>query len=191
MFDKYLRRFLNNIFEPHNKPITVPKQKIYISLPFIGPPSNKLVTFLNRTLPRYFPQIDFRFSLKNNFKIASFFPFKDKIPKDVCADIIYEYKCGTCQVSYIGSSIRQSKIRFSEHLGISYRTDNPLSHPQIFAPRKHCNSTNHQLNYHDFTIIDSHSASQFGLHILESIYISTRRPALNVDQSSIPLHILT
>ena len=91
----------------------------------------------------------------------------------------------TCNSSYIGSTTKQSKIRFYQHKGISHRTSIPLSNPQ-HSPRIHCEQQNHPFSIKDFSIIaTSNNSSE--LRTLESLYIYNRKPDLNIDQSATPL----
>lgn len=190
LIDKTINKFLNNIFCKPEVCLTVPKQVIYVKLPFIGPLSYDTVTYLQKTLVQYFPQINFRFSLNNSFKVANFFMYKDRLPDELRSNIIYNFKCSVCNATYIGSTSKQSKIRFSQHLGISYRTNNPYAEPQHSAPRIHAESSNHPFKYSDFSIIDSCQLRN-NIRILESIHIYNQRPTLNIDHSAVPLNILT
>jgi len=189
LVEKVIRVFLDKIFSPKPNIATVEREKFYISLPFIGPPSCKFVKHFQRILPRYYPQINFKFSLKNSFRIRSLLNHKDKLPAELRSDIIYQYTCGICHDSYIGSSSKQSKIRFHQHLGRSFRTNNPLTSPSISSPRNHSENNDHPLKYCDFSIIDS-ASNEHDLRILESLYIYDRKPNLNIDQSAVPLHVV-
>ena len=147
----------------------------------------KLIKFFKNNLANAYPQIEFKFCFKNSFKISSSFRFKDKLFASLCSTIIHEFTCDSCQESYIGSTRKQAKIRFCQHLAIYPRTDNPVTVPQHSAPRDLCHSNSHPFKCNNFTIIDS-AASQSDLRILESLYIFKCRPSLNSDQSSVSLH---
>ena len=51
-------------------------------------------------------------------RVKSFFTFKDKLPKILLSGLVYKYKCGACNATYYGKTIRYFKIRICEHLGI-------------------------------------------------------------------------
>ena len=85
--------------------------------------------------------------------------------------------------SYIGSTTKQSRIRFFQHLGKSPRTNRPVTVPTHSTPRNHCHENDHQLSLNDFKIIDS-ANNEHELGILESIYISKEKLSLNIDQSA-------
>ena len=68
---------------------------------------------------------------------------------------IYKFTCDSYRESYIGSTRKQAKIRFCQHLAISPRSDNPVTVPQHSAPRDHCDSNSHPFKFNNSTIIDS------------------------------------
>ena len=87
------------------------KEKQYIFLCLIlfrydlNLPSVSII-FLNPIIPT----CSLNFLLKIRFKDRIFFHHKDRLPVDLCSKIIYKYTCRTCQGSYIGSTVKQSKI---------------------------------------------------------------------------------
>ena len=144
--------------------------------------------FFLKVLNPSYPQISFKFSFKNKFQLKSFFNFKDRLPADLRSHIIYEFQCESCQDSYIGSTTKQAKVRFSQHLGISPRTDRHVTSPSHSSPRQHCENKNHPFKYSNFSIIDA-APDELQLRIMESLYILNQHPALNLDRSSIPLSL--
>ena len=184
-----INKFLNNIFIKQPIVSTVPKHIVYISLPFLGPPSQQIVKYLKKILPFYYPYIDFKFSLKNFKQIKSFFRYKDLLPDVLRSNIIYKYTCDACQGIYIGSTSKQSKIRFTQHLGISFRTNIPLNSPMHSTIRQHCHDHKHQINMNNFSILDT-ASNKYDLRLLESLYIFQLKPNLNMDTSAVPLSIV-
>ena len=75
-------------------------------------------------------------------------------------------ECQFCKDYYIGSTMKQSKVRFCQHLGISPRTNLPtaLSHSSL---RQHCEEKSHLLQLSHFSIIDP-ANSELELRILQS-----------------------
>ena len=69
LIENVFRKFLNSVFSPPAPVSLVKKEEIFIQLPFIGPCSYEITKYLKRILPFYFPQIDFKFALKNDFKL--------------------------------------------------------------------------------------------------------------------------
>ena len=188
LFDSILRKFLNKVRRPIIPTITVEKRTVYVSLPYFGPLTHDLGKQLNVVLSPCYPQINFKFCFKNNYRISSFFEFKDSLPAELCANIIYKFSCGSCQGSYIGSTTKQSRIRFFQHLGKSPRTNRPVTVPAHSTPRNHCHENDHLLSLNDFKIIDS-ANNEHELRILESLYICKEKPSLNIDQSANPLSL--
>lgn len=186
LFDRCVSKFLNKIHNPSVPVHTVNRDTRFLSLPFLGPPSIKFSKFLMKLLNENYPQIQFKIAFNNSFKINSFFKFKDKLPDSLCSCVIYKYTCGACQATYIGSTAKQSKIRFSQHLGISHRTGQHLNSVTHSAPRDHCDSNDHPFLIEHFSIVN-HAQNEFELRILESLHIYKDRPTLNIDKSSVPL----
>ena len=155
VFEFILRKFLNKVRRPIMTTITVEKRSVYVSLPYFGPLTHDLGNQLNAVLSPCYPQINFKFCFKNNYRIFSFFKFKDSLPAELCANIIYKFSCGSCQGSYIGSTTKQARIRFFQHLGKSPRTNRPVIVPAHSTPRNHCHENDHLLSLNDFKIIDS------------------------------------
>ena len=189
LIENVFRKFLNNVFSPPAPVSLAKKEEIFIQLPFIGPCSYEITKYLKRILPFYFPQIDFKFALKNDFKVKKFFPFKDKLPAEMLSNVIYQFKCCVCNDTYIGSTSKQAKVRISQHLGISYRTGNRLQNPPHSAPRIHSLDKKHYLTNDNFKILDT-ANNESDLRILESLYIFKNRPKLNMDSSAAPLSVV-
>jgi hypothetical protein len=191
MLNLYVKKFLDTLYNTNesSKIITVPKDITYISLPYIGQQSYDMIKYFKNILANYYPQVNFQFVLVNPFSIKSLFRFKDKLPIELHANIIYKFTCETCKSFYIGSSTKQFKIRYSQHLGTSFRTGRPLTTPNHSSPRIHCEKEQHPFSKNNFTIID-YATSVSELRLLESLYIFKQRPPLNTDQSAAPLNIV-
>ena len=144
---------------------------------------------LKECTQRYYPQVEFKFSLSNSFKIKYFFNYKDLLPLDLRSGIVYKYTYGICNDSYIGSSVKQARVRFTQYHGFSFfRTGRPLSCPTNSCIGDHCNSKDHTFKYEHFNVLDS-SASNTDLRILESLYILKFNPSINIDRSAVQLYI--
>ena len=63
-----------------------------------------------------FGNVNFNIVLVNSFKVGSFFSYKDRLPKAICASLVYKFSCAT---------------RVAEHAGKSFRTGSILSVPII------------------------------------------------------------
>ena len=164
---------------------SLPKDIFYVKLSFLGSAAEKSLPKLKTLLYRYYPQFEFRFHFSSDFSIGSFFKGKDQIPDELKSNIVYKYTCDTCQASYIGSSTKQAKFRFSQHIGISPRTMLPLNSPPFSSIRNHCSDLDHRIKMSNFSIMCTSEVSD--IRILESLYIFKIKPTLNLDQSASPL----
>ena len=187
IFHKYVNRFLSDIYQPKLPTHTVDKLVSFISLPYLGQISDRIEKSLDNILSKSYPQIQFKFIHKNDFKIRTFFCFKDRVPTLLRSSIVYKFLCPSCQTGYIGSTMRTFKARIDEHKGQSSRTGLPLSVPPHSAVREHCFECNISVKSEDFSIINS--TQNYNLRILESLHILRDKPSLNNNQSAFPLNI--
>ena len=145
---------------------------------------------LKELFEKHLPQLDLRLALYNNFKIKSYFPYKEKLPSGLCSSIVYQFTCSKCNLEYLGSSIKNLSFRIDQHRGISSRTTLPLVRPPQSTIRDHCtNICEVAVKPIDFKILFK-SRDEQELRIAESIMIRLNKPALNLDGSSVPLYIL-
>ena len=184
-----IRKFFNKINSIVTPITTVPKNKIYIRLPFIGNQTAKMKSEILSLLHRCFPQTNPCIYFQKSRTIASFFKTKDVPDVWGRSGVVYNYICDCCQQVYIGSTCVQMFVRGPQHQGHSYRTKLPLKVKQHSSIRDHCDSSHHPFKLSNFSIIDSSHGPQFDLRILESIHITSKQPKLNDMQSAIPLHI--
>ena len=185
LVENCVRNFLDKTFQPRNVVSTVERQKVFVEIPFVG--KDNSLSQLRKSLNFFYPQIEFSFFFRPTKTIGSFLKCKDRLPEEMRANIIYKYSCDSCQGTYIGSSIKQAKIRFHQHFGLSHRTSLPLNNPTHSNIRNHCLECDHQMKFSNFSVIDQTYSSD--LRILESLYIKKLTPNLNSDQSSRPLQI--
>ena len=185
----FYNKFLYKIRQSPAELITVEIKQIFLSFPYFGPSSFELSKTLTVSIQSHrYLQIEFNFCFKNKFSIKSLFNYKDSLPDELCSNIIYKFSCGTCQGSYIGSTTKQSRIRFYQHLGMSPRTNRPVSCPTHSSPRNPCHNNNHPFSINQFQIIDTIN-NELDLRILESLYINQEKPNLNIDQSAYTLNL--
>ena len=178
LFNKILRNFLNNKFSPNKSVATVPKDKRYIKLPYLGHISFGLRKQLNNILKESFPQIDFRFIFTNQFTIGSVLKKIKPKPFDLTSGAVYLFKCPRCQARYVGSTSQWLQHRIANHKGVSIRTGYPLSNPMYSAIREHSEAEDHCFTHQDFEILTT-SSFRTDLVILESLYIAKMKPSLN------------
>ncbi|KAL7631831.1 UNVERIFIED_CONTAM: hypothetical protein RMT77_017855 [Armadillidium vulgare] len=164
------------------------KCPVYARLPYIGPLSIDLHFQIRNILHKHFPQCNFLLSFINNNSIGNYFKIKESIPLCLRSCIVYKYECADCHVDYVGQTSLQLKIRAFKHMGISFRTNLPISHPEYSAIRDHSNLTKHPISLQNFSILQNASNDE-DLKILESLYIKTINPTLNTQNSSLSLLI--
>ena len=187
--ENFIRNKLNSIFEPTIVKPDVPKQKIFVKIPFMSAHSNKLIKFdLIKLVSKFYPQIDFNIIFTNDFSIGSFFLFKDKVSPCVKSNIVYKYSCGLCSATYIGESTRHYQTRVSEHRGISPRTGLHYSKAPKSNICNHFLETGHDIHSDNFCVI--FSGREWEIKLAESIKIHQSKPSLNDMVSSTPLNIL-
>ena len=188
LFDRTVRNFLDKIFAPNLKPSCVPREPLYIQLPFLGKQTNKLIDELSNLISRFFPAVEPKFYFRSGNKMASFFKLKtDDILE--CASVVYQYKCHCCQQCYIGSTMLQLFVRASKHRGISHRTGRHLNNPETSAIRNHSENLDHPIKLDNFSVIERANTVE-DIRILESIRIRKDSPEINNNQLSLPLNIV-
>ena len=166
---------------------TVKRLERYFVLPYFGTKSISLQNDIASLLTYYYPYLNPKIVLRNRFTIASLFRFKDRIPKYSRSGIVYEYRCSSCEESYIGSTYMRLHTRVCEHKGISDRTGKMVTSPKHSSIREHSHSCDTPFTMDNFTVLDS---EQCALRTLESLYIHKRRPKINGNASSYPLYLV-
>ena len=144
---------------------------------------------LQSILRKYLPNFNIRLIFINNFKIGSFFKYKDSLPKAVRSGLVYEFSCAQCASRYQGSTLRNLHMRVAEHSGKSFRTQANLSKPPESAIRAHSQNCPCEITIDKFRIL-GYNSNLIDLRILESIYIFNTKPTLNNSDSAYPLNIL-
>ena len=193
-FDRCTKIFINKKLNPDTSE-KVEKQKLMISLPFVGKYSNDLKKKLSGLASSH---------LKSQFKITvvwsssrtlrSFFTFKDRLPMHLRSKILYRFKCDGCNSIYVGKSKRHFLVRASEHLGVSYRTGKALTYNPKYsnntAVLDHINQPNQCSGTIDSFEIIGGAKNDFFLKIKESLLIKKIKPSLlNKNSYSVPLQL--
>jgi len=121
-FDRCIKIFLNRKMIPDTVE-KVEKEKLIISLPFLGRYSNDLKKRLSALASAHLHS-NFKICVvwKSSRTIRTFFSFKDRLPMHLRSKILYRFKCDGCNSIYIGKTKRHFLVRAFEHLGKSIRT---------------------------------------------------------------------
>ena len=181
------RQFLNKIFCPAQRLTTVPRDIHYVSLPYLGPPSVKLVRYLKNVLQWYYPQVEFKFSLSNSFKIKYFFNYKDHLPLYLRSGIVYKYTCGIFSDSYIGSSVKKARVRFSQHRVFFFLELSCPTNSIAFGITVIARTTRLNMNILMFQILVPSIQSRG----FQKVYTFSMEfnPSINIDRSAVQLYI--
>ena len=193
-FDRCLKFFLNNKLNPDTSK-KIEKQKLIISLPFVGKYSNdlkkKLSSFASSHLK---PEFKITVVWSSCRSIRSFFSFKDRLPLHLRSKILYQFTCDGCNSIYIGKSKRHFLVRAYEHLGLSYRTGKRLTYnPQCSnntAVLDHINQSDQCCGTLDSFRLIGGARNDFFLKIKESLLIKKVKPSLlNKSKASVPSYL--
>ena len=187
LFWRAVKKFRRLKCNPPPVSTNVPKDRKYISLPFLGHHSYALRNNLQKLFRSYYPQINIRIILSNKSTIGSMFPVKDKLPLALRSNVIYEYKCEDCGSSYVGSTTRCLHERICEHMAVSFLTGNRVQ-PKASSIRAHCTKESHPIQRSSFRIIGQ-AQKYDNILLLESVFIKYLHPDLNDMMSSMPLHL--
>ena len=190
LFFKQLNVFLNNKYNIHIPTQGPKKLEMFIKFPYV---SNRLNAYIESKIKtifnKYYPQIRPCIAFYNNFKIRNFCNHKDKLDFNNISMIVYKFVCPSCQLVYVGSTIKTLQQRIFEHFGASFRTNRSLGRPLQSSIREHCHTICECLfNSNDFNIIYKGTYLE-EIRIAESIFIKKLNPALNSDTSSMPLKL--
>ena len=187
LFNKYLKKFIDNIFQPKMPLPTVPKLDFYASLPYTS--DRNFLPFLKQILTKHFNCLNPKLVLRNQRTIGSLFRFKDTVPSLMRSLVVYKYTCPRCNLgTYVGSTKRMLKVRIDSHRGISHRTGSTLNKKEFSNIREHANRCKSTISYDDFDIV-TQAPDEASLFILESLCIKQLVPSLNNQSSSAPLFI--
>ena len=114
---------------------------------------------------------------KTQCRVSQLFRFKDSIPNDLKSHLVYYFKCPSCNAEYIGETMRHSKVRWSEHLGISCFTNLPVA--GLRTPiRDHIIDKKCEASIENFKIIGREEKHNL-LLIKESLFINLYKTGLN------------
>ena len=150
---------------------------------YLGKTSSKIERKLKYIFKKALPKVKIQFIYRTSYKMANLFQFKDKIPESLHNNLVYLFKCGTCNGSYVGFTRRHYKVRVCEHSGISPRTEKVLKGQDSTSVRDHMLICPHRVCHDDFSII-SKGGSLNVLKVKESIIINKLKPSINDQQLS-------
>ena len=123
------KTFVDNKYRVREKAITLPKETLFLVLPYLGPLSLQTRIKLRKSLKGILNCCKLHIEFKSHNKLAKVFRFKDHIPKELTSSAVYKFQCGFCNESYYGGCVRHLNVRIGEHFGIS-----PLTKKKVKPP---------------------------------------------------------
>ena len=135
---------------------------------------------------QYMPDVRISLIYRASTRLRNLFAFKNKIPPYLASGMIYKFTCNKCKSVYIGESIRHTKRRFAEHMGISALTGKPVRGQIRTAVKDHLIQCRAKAVYEDFEILGKDMIEK-KRRIKESLFIHRDKPNINIQGSSIPL----
>ena len=167
---------------------TVERDEVTIVLPYLGTVTTQIKTKLSKLFGKYLPNCNIKVVSKMTYRMGNLFRFKDIFPNAIMSDIVYFYKCSSCNATYVGNTCRHRKVRECDHMGISPRTGKVVRGTLTTAVRDHMLICNTVVGSGDFSIL-SQGGFKHDLEMKESIMIKKLHPSLNKDKASIPLYL--
>ena len=97
-------------------PRTCTRQKIWLRISFLGKQGEFLIKELIKKLQRNLTETVKFIVIYQTKKIYYLLPKKNKIPDLSRNNLVYEFTCPGCSMSYVGKTERNLATRLSEHL---------------------------------------------------------------------------
>ena len=177
--------FLDNKYRIQEKVITVPKETLFLVLPYLGPLS--LQTRIKSRKSLILNCCQLQIVIKSQNKLAKAFRFKDRIPKELTSGVVYKFQCGLCNESYHGECMRHLNVRIQEHIRISPLIREKVK-PKGNVVRDHLLLCKHSPSCENFSVPTKENR-KFLLELKESLLIMRDKPSLNRNIRSAPLYL--
>ena len=151
--NKCVAKFVNNIFI--QKPVftTIPKLELRIVLPYLGNISSITKKRLNRCISKCLKFYKLKIIFQTGNRLKNYFRLKDRVTETLQSNFVYKFNCRSCTASYYGKTYRHTKVRVSEHQGVSPRTGKRVKGTLSTSVRDHMLDCDHTVAWEDFSII--------------------------------------
>jgi hypothetical protein len=156
---------------------------LFLCLPYAGGACQRLrlsiIGLIRECSPRSRVQIVFRAAVR----IKNFFQVKDRTPRNLLSNVVYQVQCASCNARYVGKTIRHIGVRLNEHkksIGLPRQSQSHIA--------RHTQTTGHAANYEDFKIL-ARASTDYKLRIKESLIIKQYSPELNNNETSVQLNL--
>ena len=144
---------VNKIFSKKVPRHTVPKNDLYIFLPYLGKLSLSARSTLEKTIRDILPCVNLKVVFRIKNRLSSKFTFKDKISKEMRSLLCYKFQCSSCNATYCGKTKRHFKVCVSEHMGVSGCTGKNIKSTKSSAVRDHMLVCNNIVSFEDFSVL--------------------------------------
>ena len=94
---------MNKLYIKKPAMLAVPNKQLYLVSPFVGKMPALVKSGLARSLHKHLPFCKVEFVFKTSNRLKNYFSFKDVILKPLRSCQIYDFTCGSCNASYIGT----------------------------------------------------------------------------------------
>ena len=137
---------------------------VLIDVPFCTKNEFMMKHFLEKLNTFTSSNFDFAINWKTK-KVRQLFSLKESNPYPACR--IYEGQCNQCNVNYIGETVRNTQVRWSEHEDPDYNSE----------PARHIKANpGHSFTWRILCIAPTNEAKR---KFLEASFIANRKPILN------------
>ena len=185
--ERCIFHFFNKIYTPKKLIHTVDRKSLYLILPYLGTSSLQTKRNILKLFRKRLPFCKLQVVFKTQKRLSNFFSFKDRTPPSLLSHNVYFFKCPGCNSCYYGLSERHTKVRWCDHIGLSWRTGNQIVGVKTEI-KEHSKSCNTVPSIKNFKIISSDD-NTLRLKIKESLYIKRDRTNLNKNVYSTPLYL--
>ena len=155
-----------------------PKAQLTIYLPYLGPDSINIQKSLRACFESATNCINMRTVFSNTSRIASFFPFKDRVKTVNRSKVVYQARCSTCSSIYIGKTKKRLNNCTTEHFKALTQPHNYKS-----SIADHLRATGHEFDWDGFSIL-AYGRSDLHTKIKETLFIQELKPGLNGNEGS-------
>ena len=138
-------------------------EQLFIDLPYEGNATKTLGKKIMKLAQDIRPDTNVQIISRPPPAVATFFPQKDKIPKDLQSNLVYLITCSECSESYIGQTTRQAIRRHHEHGAPKISTlQNTLDSIEITSSNTYARRSNRlklksRINY---ALINQHNSDE-------------------------------
>ena len=186
--DKCFKNFLNNVHLVKENVPTVEKKHSLLVLPYLGIISLQTRTKLRQALKGVLNFCKLEIVFKCQARLSNSSRYKGPIPKDLISGVVYKFRCGLCNKSYYGETIRHLDIRSGEHIGVSPLTEKKVKPSNNSAICDHLLHCNFLPSFDNFSVL-AYENKKYLLEIKESLLIMRDKTSLNRNINSAPLYL--